>query len=74
MLITIIVPCYNEKNTLEKLILKLNILKKIKKQIIIIDDGSTDGTTEIIKNKLKKVNKVIFHKKILEKAQQLKVQ
>ena len=40
MLITIIVPCYNEKNTLEKLILKLNSLKKIKKQIIIIDDGS----------------------------------
>ena len=54
MLITIIVPCYNEKNTLEKLILKLNSLKKIKKQIIIIDDGSTDGTTEIIKNRLKK--------------------
>ena len=54
MLITIIVPCYNEKNTLEKLILKLNSLKKIKKQIIIIDDGSSDGTTEIIKNKLKK--------------------
>ena len=73
MLITIIVPCYNEKNTLEKLILKLNSLKKIKKQIIIIDDGSSDGTTEIIKNKLKKkVNKVIFHKKNSGKGSAIK--
>ena len=64
MLITIIVPCFNEERTIEKLILKINSLKKINKQIIVIDDGSTDRTRKIIKEKLmKKIDKVIFHKK-----------
>jgi len=64
MLVTILVPCFNEERTIEKLILKLKSLKKINKQIIIIDDGSTDRTRKIIKEKLKKkVDKVIFHKK-----------
>ena len=49
--LSIIIPCYNEKNTIEI------ILKKIQKslsnykisnfEIIIIDDNSKDGTTEI---------------------------
>jgi dolichol-phosphate mannosyltransferase len=69
MLVTILVPCFNEEKTIEKLILKLNSLKKINKQIIIIDDGSTDRTRKIIREKLeKKVDKIIFHKKNLGKG------
>lgn len=64
MLISIIIPCFNEKNTLEKIvkkILKQNNIKK--KEIIIVDDGSYDGTQELINQKLCKiVDKVIFHK------------
>lgn len=64
MLVTILIPCFNEEKTIEKLIIKLKSLKKINKQIILIDDGSTDQTRKIIKEKLKKkVDKVIFHKK-----------
>ncbi len=64
MLVTILIPCFNEERTIEKLILKLKSLKKINKQIILIDDGSIDRTRKIIKEKLeKKVDKVIFHKK-----------
>lgn len=63
MLVTIIVPCFNEERTIEKLILKINSLKKINKQIIVIDDGSTDRTRKIIREKLKKkIDKIIFHK------------
>jgi glycosyltransferase involved in cell wall biosynthesis len=64
MLISIIIPCFNEINTLEKIVKKVLKQKNIKKkEIIIVDDGSNDGTQELIKKKLfKLVDKVIFHK------------
>ena len=63
MLLSIIIPCYNEVNTIEKIIEKINDQDYIKKQIIIIDDNSNDGTTSIIKNSLEKhIDKVIYHK------------
>ena len=52
-MLSIIIPCYNEKNTIEKVVDQLNSLK-IKKQIILVDDCSNDGTTEIIENIKKK--------------------
>ena len=62
MKLSIIIPCYNEKQTIEKIVLK--ILKvKIQKEIIIIDDFSNDGSSDIIK-KIRGPNiKKIFHKK-----------
>ena len=60
--LSIIIPCFNEKKTIVKVINKLKKLKKIKKQIILIDDGSNDGTREVIKKKLnKKIDRIIFH-------------
>ena len=73
MKITIIVPIYNERKTIEKIVFKINQQKKISKQIILIDDCSTDGTTEIIKEKLlKKVDLVIFKKKNSGKSAAIK--
>ena len=65
-MLTIIVPVYNEKKFIRVLLKKLIKIIKIKKQIIIIDDGSSDGTTEILKKEYlnnKSVSKIIFHKK-----------
>ncbi|MFH1402303.1 MAG: glycosyltransferase family 2 protein [Patescibacteria group bacterium] len=48
--LSIIIPVYNEKNTILRI---LELVEKIElpleKEIVIIDDGSTDGTTEILK-------------------------
>ena len=65
-MLTIIVPVYNEKKFIKVLLKKLIKIIKIKKQIIIIDDGSIDGTTEILKKEFlnnKSISKIIFHKK-----------
>ena len=52
--LSIIIPCFNEKNTiniiLEKIIQNLNDYKIINYEIIIIDDNSNDGTKELLKN------------------------
>ena len=61
MILSIIIPAYNEKKTIMEIIKRVERVKlnKIKKEIIIVDDGSTDGTRDILKKNKK--HKVIFH-------------
>ena len=64
MLITVIIPCYNEKNTISKIVDKIISLKNINLQVIVVDDFSNDGTREILKENIsKKVDKIIYHEK-----------
>lgn len=64
MKLSIIIPVYNEIQTLKKLILKVKNQKVKNIQIIVIDDYSTDGTRELIKNELYKyIDKIIYHNK-----------
>lgn len=77
MILSIIVPVHNEHKTIKDILKKLSVLnlKNTKKQIIVIDDYSTDGSKEVIYN-LKKTKKfeydTIFHKKNLGKGQAIK--
>ena len=73
MKLSIIVPIYNEKNTIRELVRRVNgvDLGKIKKEIILVDDCSKDGSREILK-KLKGSYKKIFHKKNSGKGAALK--
>ena len=61
--LSIIIPVYNEIATLEKILAIINNTElSVDKEIIIIDDYSTDGSRELIKN-LSNQYKTILHKK-----------
>lgn len=69
MLISIIIPIYNEEKIIKKLLIKVNSVKKIKKEIILINDGSTDNTLKILKRDCKKLyTKIISYKKNMGKG------
>jgi glycosyltransferase involved in cell wall biosynthesis len=66
--LSIIIPVYNEKNTIEELLNKIYLLKDIKKEIIVVDDASNDGSINILKKNKNKITKLIYHKKNLGKG------
>jgi len=75
MKLSIIIPCYNEVNNLSPLINKVDAVvleRKIKKEIILVDDGSTDGSTEYIKKKIKDNIKKLYHQKNMGKGAAVK--
>jgi dolichol-phosphate mannosyltransferase len=69
--VTIIIPVFNEKNYIDKIIKKVKSNVYFNKQIIVVDDCSTDGTRKIIK-KIKNIDKIIFHKRNLGKGAAIK--
>ncbi|MBU0880718.1 MAG: glycosyltransferase family 2 protein [Candidatus Omnitrophica bacterium] len=62
-ILSVVMPVYNEKNTVLKIIEKVLKLEMVK-ELIVVDDGSTDGTKDILKNtKLDPRVKVLLHEK-----------
>ncbi len=70
MKLSIIIPIFNEKKTLNKILRKVKNanIGAVKKEIIIVDDYSTDGTREILKKINNKNIKILYHKKNLGKG------
>ena len=68
MKLTIIIPCYNEKQDILS-VLK-NVLKStnFKKEIIVVDDGSTDGSREVLCTLDKNLFNVIYHENNMGKG------
>ena len=74
--LSIIIPCYNERNTIEEIVDKVLAvdLGKIEKEVIIVDDTSKDGTVQILKTKIEsKVSKVIFKEKNAGKGSAVRI-
>ena len=66
MKLSIIIPVYNEKETIKEIIQRVREAKiPYQKEIIIVDDNSSDGTRELLKNIQEKDKniKLLFHKK-----------
>ena len=72
MKISIIIPCYNEINTIEKIIDKILLQEAFDKEIIVIDDNSTDGTRDLLESIKDKYSKLIINSKNYGKGYSIK--
>lgn len=64
MKLSVVMPAFNEEQTIEEIVRKV-LAVEIEKELIIVDDGSSDGTREILREKFMGRDgiKVIFHEK-----------
>jgi glycosyltransferase involved in cell wall biosynthesis len=63
MKLSIIIPCYNERNTIRDIVLAVIGSPVADKEIIVVDDCSTDGTSDILKSELAAlIDKTVFQK------------
>ena len=62
MKLTVVIACYNEAGTIEKVIDAVLRAPFPDKEIIVVDDFSSDGTRDILKDKIaSKIDMVIYH-------------
>ena len=60
--LSIVIPCYNEKNSIRTIVDRVLESPIKNKEIIVVDDKSTDGTSEILDREIAPlVSKVIHH-------------
>ncbi len=63
MKLSVIIPCYNEKQTILQLVDAVLNSPYADKEIVVVDDGSTDGTVDILSESVEPlVDKVVYHK------------
>jgi glycosyltransferase involved in cell wall biosynthesis len=69
--LSFIIPIYNEEKTLEELIQKvLDVEMPLKKELVLVDDGSKDSSRDILKNYEGKDGfKVVYNEKNMGKSQ-----
>jgi glycosyltransferase involved in cell wall biosynthesis len=62
MKLSVVIPCYNERNTIRAIIDAVRAAPVAEKEIIVVDDCSRDGTRDILKAEIEPlVARVIYH-------------
>ena len=75
MKLSIVIPVYNEKKYIREIVKRVREvnLSGIEKEVIIVDDCSTDGTRDILENFLdKEVTQVLYHEENMGKGAALR--
>lgn len=71
MKVSVVIPVYNEVNTIEEIIQRVREVA-LEKEIIVVDDGSTDGTREKLQRLHEQGVRVFYHEKNQGKGAALK--
>ena len=61
MKVSIVIPCYNEKATIKKIVEAVCAAPIQNKEIIVVDDGSRDGTETVLNEISNTIDQVIHH-------------
>jgi glycosyltransferase involved in cell wall biosynthesis len=62
MRVSIVIPCYNEARTIRTIVDRVRASCLTDKEIIIVDDGSRDGTRDVLRTQIAPlVDKIIYH-------------
>ena len=73
MKLSIVIPVYNEVSTIEEIVQRVRTAPVADKEIILVDDFSTDGTRDLLHKKLEsQVDKIIYQPRNFGKGYALK--
>src|SRR5215475_11701290 len=62
MKVSVIIPCYNERDTIAEIVSAVRTAPMPDIEIIVVDDGSTDGSRTILKRNVEPIaDRVIYH-------------
>jgi glycosyltransferase involved in cell wall biosynthesis len=64
MKLSVVIPCFNERNTIEKIIDAVRASPYPDIEVIVVDDASTDGTRDVLREQLApRIDHLVFHEK-----------
>lgn len=71
--LSVVIPCYNEKDNIESIVQRVLHAPVKNKEIIVVDDCSTDGTREVLQEKIMPlVSQILYHEKNMGKGAALR--
>jgi glycosyltransferase involved in cell wall biosynthesis len=64
MKVSIVIPCYNEVRTIERILAEVHASPVEDKEVIVVDDCSTDGTRDLLKERVDgRLAHVVYHER-----------